>query len=227
MKRGLIRTTGRIAGDSRTLRYYQMEAADLVNRYEQAGSSGLHARIARVFQPGELVLELGCGSGRESSFLLGHGCRLVATDAVHSMLAQAGTHHPELAGVLIQVILPEPLPFRDRTFDGVLAVAVMMHLPDWALRLALAEVARVLKPQGRFYLSVPAARDDLSADGRDAHGRFFAMRDGRIWAKRLAHAGIEPINAWVTTDGLGRAGCSWQTLVGRRQTDPGVATEVT
>jgi SAM-dependent methyltransferase len=47
----------------------------------------------------------------------------------------------------------ERLAFPDQYFDRVLAIHVLEHLAD--LPAALAEVARVLKPEGRFSVVIP------------------------------------------------------------------------
>jgi ubiquinone/menaquinone biosynthesis C-methylase UbiE len=42
------------------------------------------------------------------------------------------------------------LPYRDAALDGVFGFGVLHHLPDW--RGGLAEIARVLKPGGFYFL---------------------------------------------------------------------------
>jgi ubiquinone/menaquinone biosynthesis C-methylase UbiE len=43
----------------------------------------------------------------------------------------------------------ERLPFPNRSFDAVFDFGVLHRVPDW--QAAVAEIARVLKPSGRFY----------------------------------------------------------------------------
>lgn len=45
------------------------------------------------------------------------------------------------------------LPFRDASFDAVIATEVLEHVPDE--RVTLSEIRRVLKPEGRLVLTVP------------------------------------------------------------------------
>lgn len=45
------------------------------------------------------------------------------------------------------------LPFPDETFNTVMSVSVLEHIPD--VRTVLEEIARVLKPEGRLVISMP------------------------------------------------------------------------
>ncbi|HQQ76207.1 MAG TPA: methyltransferase domain-containing protein [Thermoanaerobaculia bacterium] len=105
-------------------------------------------------RPGERILDCGCGIGFH--LLLLQAWRGVAPSGIDMDVgrlrkANRGGARPRVAGAA----LPR-LPFRDGTFDKVLASEVLEHLPDD--RAALAELFRVLKPGGILALSVPHAR---------------------------------------------------------------------
>jgi SAM-dependent methyltransferase len=54
----------------------------------------------------------------------------------------------------------ERLPFADASFSSALAIAVLEHVPDDAA--ALREMARVLRPGGRAWVTVPHALPNIS-----------------------------------------------------------------
>ena len=54
----------------------------------------------------------------------------------------------------------EQLPFADGSFSSVLAIAVLEHVPDD--RAALSELARVLRPGGQAWVTVPHALRNIS-----------------------------------------------------------------
>lgn len=102
-------------------------------------------------QPGERVLDLGCGCGLDLGVarqLVGPQGRAVGVDLTPEMLALAD------AGVQARI---EALPFADGAFDLALSNGVLNLVPDKAA--AFAEIARVLRPGGAL-----AAADLLVTD---------------------------------------------------------------
>jgi SAM-dependent methyltransferase len=91
------------------------------------------------------VLELGAGTGRFTRQLVDHvpaSTQVYALDPDPAMLAQLAVHCPSVALLPAQA---EAVPLRSDTVDAVLAVACWHWCDPQA---ALAEVARVLTPQG-------------------------------------------------------------------------------
>jgi SAM-dependent methyltransferase len=103
---------------------------------------------------GAAVLEVGAGAAQCSRWLLAHGARPVALDLSIAMLA-AGRRLAGLEGAgppLVQADAAR-LPFADRSFD--LACSSYGGLPFVADSAGvLREVARVLRPGGRFVFSL-------------------------------------------------------------------------
>jgi SAM-dependent methyltransferase len=119
--------------------------------YERSRPSYPEEAVDRLVQELEvtrdgLVLDLGAGTGKLTRLLAPTGARLVALDPVEAMRKECADLVPDamvLGGVA------EALPFRDGTFDGVVA-GQAFHWFDGPR--ALAEIHRVLKPSGRLGL---------------------------------------------------------------------------
>jgi ubiquinone/menaquinone biosynthesis C-methylase UbiE len=98
---------------------------------------------------GARALEVGCGAGLTAIELAKRGLRVEATDAVDAMvdLARREATAAQVAD-LVHVALADAhdLAFADESFDLVIAMGVMPWLESPSI--ALAEVARVLKPGG-------------------------------------------------------------------------------
>ena len=90
---------------------------------------------------GRPLLDLGTGDGQTLRAVTSDGFR-VGLDRSVSMLRGAGV--PAVAG------LAEALPFRDASFEVVLAADLIHHVPDEALAASLREIARVLRPGGQL-----------------------------------------------------------------------------
>ena len=111
-------------------------------------------------EPGERVLDMGCGGGRHAFALYRKGAHVVALDMdaaelkdVAGMFAALAPEVP--AGAAAQAVRGDAyrLPFADATFDKVIAAEILEHLPRDSV--AMAELARVCKPGGRIAVTVP------------------------------------------------------------------------
>lgn len=100
---------------------------------------------------GSRVLEIGAGLGAHVGFEAGEPQEYFALELRPDMAARIRQHHPSCHVVVGDC--QSGLPFPDRSFDRVLAIHVLEHLPD--LPAALTEVRRVLRPGGTFGAVVP------------------------------------------------------------------------
>ncbi len=105
---------------------------------------------------GESVLDIGCGCGVDTliaAIMVGPGGKAVGIDMIPEMLTRARKNLQEtsLENVTFREASSEDLPFPDESFDVVLSNGVFNLIPDKAE--ALAEVLRVLKPQGRLMMA--------------------------------------------------------------------------
>jgi SAM-dependent methyltransferase len=96
---------------------------------------------------GRTVLDAGCGDGMGAIALARRGAQATGLDPDPAMLAAARAQ-AEAAGVRLPLVRGrvEALPFRDASFDLVLAVTVLCFVRDQGR--AWAEMARVLRPGG-------------------------------------------------------------------------------
>ena len=94
-------------------------------------------------QPGEYVLDLGCGDGQLTKRIADSGAHVLGVDASPEMLAAARER-----GVEAEQARAEELPFRDETFDAVFSNAVLHWVRNQDAMME--QVHRVLKPGGRF-----------------------------------------------------------------------------
>lgn len=101
-------------------------------------------------RPGGDVLQVGCGSGVALGPLRRHLCpaSLVGIDLHHRGLLSAPGHRARAD--------LRALPFCTESFDLVVDLGTCQHLPD--VQPALAEIARVLRPDGVFVHELPLAQ---------------------------------------------------------------------
>jgi SAM-dependent methyltransferase len=107
---------------------------------------GILELLGTVRDANGLVVELGCGSGLLTKYLVDAGHRVLATDASPAMLDIARAYAPGVAE-LRQVVLPDdPIPEA----DAIVSIGhVLSYLPDEAaIERALVAIAGALRPGG-------------------------------------------------------------------------------
>ena len=118
---------------------------------------------------GERVLDLACGTGNAALLAAGSGARAVGVDSAPRLLDVARGRAQEL-GVEVDFLKGDlhALPVGDAAVDVVISVFGLIFAPDPSR--AVQEVARVVRPGGRVYLTawIPAGPIDgaLTAVGR-------------------------------------------------------------
>jgi SAM-dependent methyltransferase len=151
-------------------------------------------------EPGDRLLDAGCGGGRHCFGALERGAHAwgLDLDLEGLRIARAGIHERRGAateklhgGVLEGDVFR--LPFADGSFDRVVCAEVMEHVHDYPA--AVGELVRVLRPGGRIGITVPTAITErvyfalthAYFESPGGHIRIFAPRD---LARAMARAGI-------------------------------------
>jgi SAM-dependent methyltransferase len=101
-------------------------------------------------QPGMQVLDVGCGTGSDLQLYARAGCRVHGVDTSPTMLKLARKRLGELAD--LRLCSAGRLPFRDDSFDLVLASFTLHEMPFEDRAAVVAEMARVVRPCGRVRL---------------------------------------------------------------------------
>jgi ubiquinone/menaquinone biosynthesis C-methylase UbiE len=105
-------------------------------------------------QPGEAVLDVGCGTGTQALVAkeyVGKTGRVSGIEPSLEMVAYAQRKAARRGlSVDIQPGVIERLNYPDKSFDVILCIIVMHHMPDETKVEGIKEMARVLKPGGRL-----------------------------------------------------------------------------
>ena len=148
-------------------------------------------------QPGERILDVGCGTGQLTADIARSGAQVTGLDNSADMLADARKNYPELTFVVADAAgfdFPEP-------FDAVFSNAALHWVKD--AEGAVASIARALRPGGRFVAefggkgniaTVQAALRDVLGPIADEQSPWYYPSIGE-YAPILERHGLEVRNA--------------------------------
>ena len=137
---------------------------------------------ARELQGAQRVLDVGCGDGQVSRLAARLGAEVLGIDPTWNCVRVASERGTNVARAGAAA-----LPFADASFDAVVACLVFEHIRD--VDQAIAEVARVLQPGGRFcfFLNHPLLQtpnsgwiDDQMIDPPEQYWRIGAYLDEAV-----------------------------------------------
>ncbi len=136
--------------------YYRRDLALVHHRgygfHADLCAPGLLARLAPVRGRNGLVVELGCGSGLLTRYLVDAGHRVIATDASPAMVEIAREYAPGALEHQVLRLPDDPIPAA----DAIVSIGhVLSYLPsEEAIDRALAAAADALRPEGLFAIDL-------------------------------------------------------------------------
>ncbi len=147
-----------------TLDYYNQAPETFAAGTRTADMSDTRSRFSVHLPPRGIVLDFGCGSGRDTKAFLDAGFRVDAADGSAELCALASAY----TGIRVRQMLFNELDAVDR-YDGIWACASILHLPRTELADVLGRVETALKFGGVLYASFK-------------YGTFEGMRNGRYFS---------------------------------------------
>ena len=132
---------------------------------------------------GQIILEIGCGTGRHTKKLLSQKNQVTGIDLSSGMLDIARQKLHDLPAKLIEADFLTYLGFKPNSFDSVISALVIEHIQD--LRKFFEKVGLILKPGGELYLS--ELHPTRGAQGSLAHFKDLSSEDN-FYLESFVHA---------------------------------------
>lgn len=174
-----------------TLSYYNTNTSSFIESTQSVQMTKAWNRFTSKVTSGALILDLGCGSGRDTKYFLEHGFKVEAMDGSEELCKAAS----EYTGITVNQQLFQDWK-SEAKYNAIWACSSILHLSKQELKQVIGNIRDALLPAGIFYTSFK-------------YGNFEGVRNGRYFTdlteasfEELINevSGFEIIEEWITSD---------------------------
>jgi len=159
-------------------------------------------------KPPFLILDFGCGPGRDLVHFCALGHKAVGLDGAKKFVDMARLESG--CEVLHQDFMTTNLP--QSHFDGIFANASLFHVPGQVLPRVLFELSETLKPGGVLFCSNPRGDNQEGFSG----GRYSCFFNLKTWRNLVTAAGFVELSHYFRPAGQPRHKQPWLATVWRK-----------
>lgn len=146
---------------NKTLHYYNTYYKTFITNTVEANASSLHRYFLKYLPKESTILDLGCGSGRDSKVFIEEGYQVFAMDGSQEICNFAS----EYIGQEVICKTFDELNYENK-FHGIWACASLLHIPYVELPNMLQKISKALKPDGYLYASFKYGDFEGERNGR-------------------------------------------------------------
>jgi len=184
-----------------TIGFYDADPEGYSAKTFGADMSPTRDRFLRFVRPGCRIIDLGCGSGRDSLAFHRMGYAVTPIDGSEGMCRIARRN----TGLEVRHLMFGDLDYESE-FDAAWAFGTLLHLPSAELPGVLAKIRRALVPGGVLLMSFKEGEFEGERDGR----HYTDMTQGSL--RDLAESnGFAVLEIWSDTDP--KTGIRWCTTI--------------
>ena len=195
---------------AKTIEYYNENVSKFVNDTQDVVFCATQDLFLSYLNEGDSILDLGCGSGRDTKYFLSKGYKVDATDGSMEICKVASDY----TGINVKCLLFNELDEIDK-YDGIWACASILHLDRDDLIDVFHRIARALKDNGILYTSFKYSEFEGVRNGR--YFTDFTLESFNEFQTNIPEFIIE--KKWITSDvRAGREDEKWLNLIMRINT---------
>lgn len=172
-------------------KYYDENAVAFFDSTVGVDMAPIYEKFLPHVAKGGLILDAGCGSGRDARYFLASGYDVTAFDASR-----------ELCGLATDYLGKEVLWLRfediqwEEQFDAVWACASLLHVPQIQLAETFSKLTRAMKAGAVMYVSFKQGQGERQVGGR----HFTDLTQDRLRDLVASIEGLQFIEQWLTED---------------------------
>lgn len=190
-----------------TLDYYNQNADAFIQGTQNADMTQQYHHFLKYLSPGCKLLDLGCGSGRDSAYFSSLGFQVTAMDGSEELCKRVKENY----GIDAICVGFEDISFAAE-FDAVWACASLLHVKKADMPNVLRKVSAALKPRGVLYASFKYGIDE-----RVVNGRFFNdYTENDLDTLLTSENRLSLLEYWITEDVRpDRSGERWLNFIAK------------
>lgn len=135
-----------------------------------------NAYIRLQSKPGCSLLDIGCGDGRDSIFFSQQGLKVTAIDFSEEAVSRLRTAFPIMNALVMDIL---NMDFPDASFDAAYAHLTLHYFDDLTTQAVFANIHRMLKPDGFFFIRCKSVEDPLYRKGQEVGEDMFLLEHTR------------------------------------------------
>ena len=193
-----------------TLDYYNKNSEEYFNSTLNVDMTNTYKEFLKLVPKGGKILDLGCGSGRDSMNFMKLGYEVTAVDGAKELAKKASV----LLGNEVIVSTFEELELKEK-FHGIWACASLLHIKREDLKTVLNNLYNNLEDNGVFYMSFKYGEKEYVDD----KNRYFnCFTDESIISFINENTKYNILGLYITEDKLGRVNeVKWVNLICNRK----------
>ena len=189
-----------------TITYYNQNAEEYFNNTVNVSMQELYDQFEAYLKPGNKILNLGCGSGRDSRYFLSKGYDVVSVDESKEMCRLAEKY----IGRGVRNITFAELDYNNE-FDAVWASASLLHISKNNLPEILRKIYCALMSHGIIYSSWKYSGEDRIINGI----LYYNYREESIFSE-FDSMSFNIESSWLTGDNMGRRD-KWINIIAKKR----------
>ena len=189
-----------------TLDYYNKNSEEYFNSTLNVDMTNTYKEFLKLVPEGGKILDLGCGSGRDSMNFIKLGYEVTAVDGSKELAKKASA----LLGKEVIASTFEELELKEK-FHGIWACASLLHIKREDLKIVLNNLYNNLEDNGVFYMSFKYGEKEYVDD----KNRYFnCFTDESIISFINENTKYNILGLYITEDKLGRVNeVKWVNLI--------------
>ena len=193
----------------KTLLYYEQNAENFIRETREVDFSEVQELFLSKLEKGALILDFGCGSGRDTKYFLAKDFNVDAIDGSIELCKIAS----EYTKIKVRHMYFNELSVVNK-YDGIWACSSILHLSLDDLVDVFKRMSKALKDEGIIYTSFKYG--DFSGE---RNGRYFTDMTEDSFAKLIANVdNLKVEEQWITADVRPQRGNEkWLNLILRKK----------